>query len=106
MRRRTLLASSHCVAIAGRNHLDRRHDPERMLDSSDGSIQDIAAAEWINPSYLARVLRLTLLAPDITESILDGRHQPERDTLERLTRPFPVVWGNQLQSLWSAASRR
>jgi hypothetical protein len=52
MRRRTLLASSLCVAIAGRNYLDRRHDPERMLDSSDGSIQDIAAAEWINPSYL------------------------------------------------------
>ena len=47
MRRHTLLASSLCVAIAGRNHLDRRHDPERMLDSGDGSIQDIAAAEWI-----------------------------------------------------------
>jgi hypothetical protein len=78
--------------------LARAHRWQGMLNSDDGSIQDIAAAEWINPSYLARVLRLTLLAPDITESILDGRHQPERDTLEQLTRPFPVVWGNQLQS--------
>jgi len=47
-----------------------------MLDSGDGSIQDIAAADWINPSYLARVLRLTLLAPDITQAILDGQHDP------------------------------
>jgi len=99
MRRRTLLASSPCVAIAGRNHLDRRHDPERMLDSSDGSIQDIAAAEWINPSYLARVLRLTLLAPDITQAILDGQHDPQTITLDRLLKPFPATWDDQLQGI-------
>jgi hypothetical protein len=87
--------------------LARAHRWQGMLNSGGfGSIEELAAAERINPSYMARVLRLTLLAPDITESILGGRHHPERDTLERLTRPFPVVWGNQLQSLWSAASRR
>jgi hypothetical protein len=42
---------------------------------------------------LARVLRLTLLAPEIMESILGGRHDPERITLERLMKPFPVTWG-------------
>ena len=99
MRRRTLLASSLCVAIAGRNHLDRRHDPERMLDSGDGSIQDIAAAEWINPSYLARVLRLTLLAPDITQVILDGQHDPQTITHDRLLKPFPATWDDQLQGI-------
>jgi len=41
------------------------------------------------------VLRLTLLAPDIVEAILDGRHDPERITLERLMRPCPVVWDEQ-----------
>ena len=87
--------------------LARAHRWQGMLNSGGfGSIEELAAAERINPSYMARVLRLTLLAPDITESILGGRHHPERDTLERLTRPFPVVWGSQLQSLWSAASRR
>jgi len=69
-----------------------------MLDGGAfGSIAELARAEKINPSYLARVLRLNLLAPEIVESILDGRHHPERDTLERLTRPFPVVWDQQLQ---------
>jgi hypothetical protein len=42
-------------------------------------IEELARAEKINPSYLARVLRLTLLAPEIVETILDGRHDPERD---------------------------
>jgi hypothetical protein len=44
------------------------------------------------------VLRLTLLAPAIVESILDGRHDPERITLERLMRPFSAVWEEQLQT--------
>ena len=74
------------------------HRWQGMLDSGVyGSIEELARAERINPSYLARVLRLTLLAPEIVESILDGRHDPEKVTLERLMRPFPVTWGDQLQ---------
>ncbi len=37
------------------------------------TINELAAAEKINSSYVSRVLRLTLLAPDIAEAILDGR---------------------------------
>ena len=59
----------------------------------------MARAERINPSYLARVLRLTLLAPEIVESILDGRHDPERIALGRLMKLFSAVWGEQLRSL-------
>ena len=43
---------------------------------------------------MSRVLRLTLLAPDIVEAILDGRHPPELPTA-RLFRPFPVGWDAQ-----------
>jgi hypothetical protein len=39
-----------------------------------GTIGEIATAEKINASYVGRLLRLTLLAPDIVEAILDGRH--------------------------------
>ena len=38
---------------------------------------EIAAAEQINESYVPRVLRLTLLAPDVVEAVLDGRQSPE-----------------------------
>ena len=47
----------------------------------------------IKPSYVGRVLRLTLLAPDIVEAILDGR-QPLAMALA-LMQPFLVGWGEQ-----------
>lgn len=59
------------------------------------SAHELARAERINLSYLARVLRLTLLAPEITEAIIDGRHDRERVTLSKLMRPFPASWGEQ-----------
>ena len=64
----------------------------RMLESGRYStIDEIAAAEKINDSYVSRVLRLTLLAPDIVEAILDGR-QPEGMMLPGLLKGVPVEW--------------
>ena len=45
-----------------------------------GTIAEIAAAEKINESYLGRVLRLTLLAPDIVEAVLNWRQPVGDDT--------------------------
>jgi hypothetical protein len=58
------------------------------------SITELAAAEKINQSYLCRVLRLTLLAPDLVDAILDGRH-PSRLQLRTLLNPFPSDWTAQ-----------
>jgi len=55
------------------------------------TVEEIAEAERINASYVGRVLRLTLLAPEIIEAILDGR-QPAEMTLAVLMRPFAVEW--------------
>src|SRR5882757_9800286 len=55
------------------------------------TVEEIAAAEKINASYVSRVLRLTLLAPVIVESILDGR-QADHVTLPMLMQPFSVEW--------------
>jgi hypothetical protein len=75
----------------------------RMLESGlFGTINELAAAEKINSSYVSRVLRLTLLAPDIVEAILDGR-QPEGVTLPTLMKPFPVEWVAQRLALWNSA---
>ena len=59
------------------------------------TVEEIAVAEKINPSYVSRVLRFTLLTPDIVEAILDGR-QPAAMTLAVLMRPFAVGWGTQM----------
>jgi hypothetical protein len=61
-----------------------------------GTIEELAAAEKINPSYVSRVLRMTLLAPDIVEAILDGS-QPQELTLAGLMRTFPLRWDEQLR---------
>lgn len=69
---------------------------KRMLESSEfATIAELAEREGIAPSYMTRVLRLTLLAPDIVEAILDGRQGPEV-TLARVLEPFPGRWDEQL----------
>ena len=66
-----------------------------MLESGEyATIREIAAAEKINETYVGRVLRLTLLAPDIVEAILGGRQTAEV-TLAVLMRPFAVEWTEQ-----------
>jgi hypothetical protein len=67
----------------------------RMMETGRyGTLNELAAAEKINSSYVSRVLRLTLLSPDIVEAILDGR-QPDGMTLPGLMEPFPVEWARQ-----------
>ncbi|TCZ63588.1 hypothetical protein [Roseicella aquatilis] len=67
----------------------------RMMEAGRyGTINELAAAEKINSSYVSRLLRLTLLAPNIVEAILDGR-QPKGMTLPGLMEPFPVEWSRQ-----------
>ena len=58
------------------------------------TIQEIAEAENINPSYISRVLRLTLLAPEIVEAILAGT-QPAGLTRAEVMKPFPLTWIDQ-----------
>ncbi|GIK80931.1 MAG: hypothetical protein BroJett024_20360 [Alphaproteobacteria bacterium] len=64
------------------------------------TIREIAAAENINETYVGRVLRLTLLAPQLVETILNGR-QSSRLQLDALMKVFPVQWQAQLDSLGS-----
>ena len=68
---------------------------QRMLDDGVcGTIEELARREKVNRGYMCRVLRLTLLAPDIVEAILDGR-QPEGLRLEDLLAGFPLEWDGQ-----------
>jgi len=69
---------------------------KRMLESGAfATIGDLANHEGIAPSYMTRVMRLTLLAPDIVEAILDGKQGAEV-TLARVLEPFPVEWEQQV----------
>jgi hypothetical protein len=59
-----------------------------------GCLDEIAKAERIGPSFISRIIRIALLAPDIVDAILDGR-QPAHLTLKDLMGPFPLAWKDQ-----------
>jgi hypothetical protein len=64
---------------------------KRMLENGRySSISEIATAEKIDRGYVGSILRLTLLAPDIIEDILNGR--APGFGLPSLLKPFPVDW--------------
>jgi hypothetical protein len=66
------------------------------------SVSEIGDTENISKSYVSRILRLALLAPDMADAIVAGRAD-QLLVLERLERPLPMSWDDQ-RSLLSAAS--
>jgi hypothetical protein len=72
---------------------------KRMLEAGEfATIAELAERECIAPSYMTRVLRLALLAPDIVEAIMDEKQGPEV-TLARVLETFPVEWEEQRAQL-------
>jgi hypothetical protein len=62
-----------------------------------GTFDELAKAERSTQSYVSRVLRLTLLAPDMVEAILDGS-RPAELKLDDLVERFPLEWKAQRAS--------
>ena len=68
---------------------------QEMLDTGEvGSVTELADRLDADRSYIARILRLGLLAPDVVEAILDGR-EPSGLSLAKLTQTFPALWHEQ-----------
>lgn len=69
----------------------------KMLDEGvHATLEDLARAKGVAPSYASGILRLTLLAPEIVEAILDGR-QPLELQLDDLLAGFSLEWEGQRQ---------
>lgn len=87
------------VDDAAVNALARSFRWNKLLESGRyASIEELAEAERINPSFLGRTLRLSLLAPAIVEELLDGRNP--NLPLAKLLKPFPAEWSEQVR--WAA----
>lgn len=68
---------------------------QRLLDGgASGTFDELAKAEGVSQSHVSRMLRLTLLAPDLVEAIVTGR-QPEGMRLEGLLEGLPDQWDRQ-----------
>ncbi|PBC00891.1 hypothetical protein [Mesorhizobium sp. WSM3860] len=70
-------------------------DWKHQLDAGRfATVSELAEAIGLDRSFVGHMLRLTLLAPDLVEAILDGR-QSKTMQLQPLVRGFPVVWERQ-----------
>ena len=77
----------------------RAHDwYERIVRGELSGTRSIAHATGLDERYASRILQCAFLAPDIVESILDGR-QPARMTLENFRTSVPIEWPAQQQLL-------
>ena len=75
--------------------LARGHRWKRLLEEGKyRSAAEIAEAEGVTRSFINRMLRLTLLAPDIQEAIFEGR-QRKGMTVQDLTQAVPSAWTEQ-----------
>lgn len=75
--------------------LARGYRWHRMLEKGEyTSAEAIAAKEGVSRSFVSRLLRLTLLAPDIVEAVLNGRH-PASMQAEILKSALPLSWDQQ-----------
>lgn len=68
---------------------------QELIDSGNySSITELSKALDIDRSYVGRIMRLALLAPDIVEAIVLGE-EPIGLSLEKLTKWLPVIWEEQ-----------
>ena len=68
----------------------------KMLDEGEyATLEDLATTKDVHATYVSRVLRLTLLSPEIVEAILDGRQSAEMQ-LDDLLKGFPLGWEEQI----------
>ena len=68
------------------------------------SIKALARAEGVHHAYVGKLLRLTLLAPDVVEAVLDGR-LPKGLKLEDLVQPLPADWASQRRTFLGGDGR-
>jgi hypothetical protein len=101
--RKLVVSPDGVISHPGRAQIDntlvkalaRAHRWQNLIENgTHASIAEIARAEGINDSYVSRLMRLTLLAPDLVEAILNGR-QVQGVQIEMLPRRVPTEWQKQ-----------
>lgn len=73
----------------------RGHELLELMDADpDLTTVKLGKEQKLDASYVAKYVRITQLAPDIIDAILNGR-QPKTLSMSQLLRPFPDLWHEQ-----------
>jgi hypothetical protein len=74
------------------------HHWQRLLDEERvSSVAEIAKAEGMDVTQVRRVMRLTLLAPEVIERLMGT---PDIVLEQVMRRQWPSNWGKQRQIVW------
>ena len=97
MHRAAAVVDADHLALAGRAALGLAHHWQRLVDEQRvASFAEIAEAEGVDVTQVRRIIRLTLLAPEVIEQLLSARSI----MLEQiLRRPWPCLWADQMGEL-------
>ncbi len=68
---------------------------QNRLEKGNLSIQELSELEQIERGYMGKIIKLSLLAPDIIESILAGLQPPNLTLIDLLRTTIPVDWNEQ-----------
>ena len=80
-------------------NLARAYRRQSLIDAGQfANVHELATAVGKDYAYVARVLRLTLLAPEIVHAVLTGA-LPEGIGVEDLRQSMPVLWSEQKKLL-------
>ncbi len=74
---------------------------QKLDEGTYATVGELAKAERINESYVTRILRLNLLAPDIVEAALNGQSNL---TVQSITERVSVIWEEQRLTLAARSS--
>ncbi|MDD3028816.1 MAG: hypothetical protein PHS57_00840 [Alphaproteobacteria bacterium] len=81
------------------------HKWQKLIGSNKmETTEELAKKMGVSHTYVCRVLRLNLLAPDIRRAILDG-HQPKGLRVIDILQPFPLIWEEQRKHLGFGCDR-
>jgi site-specific DNA recombinase len=67
---------------------------EKVIQGKAPDIRSLARQAGLTERYIGKVFACAFLAPDIIESILEGR-QPSELTFEKLCHDIPLSWDEQ-----------
>lgn len=70
---------------------------------SFSSVTDLARAKRVNQSYACRILRLSLLSPQVVEAVLDNTMS--RLHFKSFWQSVPMLWSEQCAPLFRNVSR-
>ncbi len=80
--------------------LAKARDWLRRLTEEGEGLGEIARLEKVSPGYVARMVHLGLLAPDLAQAITEGNHPPDLSAKRLMNAmPLPMDWDEQRKVL-------